>query len=90
LNRFSDEGQNLLEEGSVLGAQRIGLLGLLPLGKRGVSIEVMLYVAALTLNEVDGQALAMCPVGVSTEVRRQISERRIEDGQQRPKGILIA
>jgi hypothetical protein len=47
-------------------------------------------VAAFALYEVDREALSVNPIGVSSQVCRQISECCIEDGQQRAKGILIA
>ena len=55
------------------------MLRLFPLWEGGVRVEVVFDVGAFALDKVDRETLAVNPIGVSAQVRRQISERWIED-----------
>src|SRR3546814_18250564 len=74
-------GQNLVEEGSVLRRQLVGLLGLHPAGEASVA-EAVLDVGPAALDEVLREPLAVTPVLVAGELAGPVGEVGVEHGEQ--------
>src|SRR3546814_8083038 len=82
-------GQNLVEEGSVLRRQLVGLLGLHPAGEASVA-EVVLDVGPAALDEVLREPLAVTPVLVAGEIVGQVGEVGVEQREKAAERPLLA
>src|SRR5258706_11711100 len=89
-DRFAGVVDHFLEELAIGRRELITPLGLVAIGKHGLGVEVVLDVSATALYQEPRQLTAITLVVRAGEIRRQLTQRRMQDFQKGAERRFVA